>query len=252
MRTLTLIVHLADGTVLASAITTVLLRYIAGISILKELRATPSKTTTRDEDVAAAKRSGTNHGRLSINTQPAEPGATVATTTTPLYKLHKLQTNPKFFFKMLQMVAVLAVAGLASAATIPTRYAQVYNMCKFDVSVFDVRETVGDEYRLKAGQIYTSPYPKEGAPTSAFKITRGADGLRKGEPQLDFSFAVGEGKVYYDLSETYGDAFKGFKVKVIANDDSCPKITWDNGTPPAGSHAGSCSADVAVVVGLCA
>ncbi|KAJ6782692.1 hypothetical protein PWT90_02454 [Aphanocladium album] len=157
---------------------------------------------------------------------------------------------------MFKQITLLAVAGLASASATAAHYstpwASVYNNCKFDVTVFDVTSTVSDGQLLRAGTVQSYGYPKQGDPTNALKITRSPDGLAQGEPQLVFSFSINDGKVSYDLSEAYGDAFKGFKIEASANDASCPKIQWENGTPPGGDNpAATCSADVAIAVGLC-
>ncbi|KAJ3497327.1 hypothetical protein NLG97_g1990 [Lecanicillium saksenae] len=157
---------------------------------------------------------------------------------------------------MFKQITILAVAGLASASTKAAHYAtpwaSVYNNCKFDVTVFREGATVDAGLSVAAGSVQTWGYPKEGEATNALKITRGPDGLEQHEPQLVFSYSINDGKVAYDLSEVYGDAFKGFKVEASANDENCPKIEWDNGVSPGGANpAASCSAEVAIAVGLC-
>lgn len=148
-------------------------------------------------------------------------------------------------------ISLLAMVGLASAASVPSRWASVWNKCDFDVTVHTAGSTISAGEVLQAGRILTNGYPKEGEPTNSFIITRNPDGLAKAEPQTIFSFSVNNGKVSYDVTDVYGDAFKGFKVEASANDASCPKIQWDSGIPPPGNHAGTCSADVSIAAVLC-
>ncbi|KAJ3490066.1 hypothetical protein NLG97_g5858 [Lecanicillium saksenae] len=146
---------------------------------------------------------------------------------------------------MLKQTAILAVAGLASAATVPTRWASVYNNCNWDVFVTD-GETVNSY--LPKGQIYTNGYPKDGE-KKTFKIARATDGVKV--PTLLLSFGTKNGKVNYELTTgENGSPFSGSKIEVSSSNDKCPKIEWSQGVP-AGSNHGSCSADNSIAVGLC-
>ncbi|KAJ6781864.1 hypothetical protein PWT90_06521 [Aphanocladium album] len=145
---------------------------------------------------------------------------------------------------MLKQTAILALAGLASAATVPTRWASVYNNCKWDVFVTD-GETVNSY--LAPGRIYTNGYPKDGE-KSTYKIARATSGVKV--PTLLFTFGVEGSKVNYELSDINGSPFSGSKVQASANSEKCPKIEWSQGVP-AGKNHGSCSADISIAVGLC-
>ncbi|KAJ4165220.1 hypothetical protein LMH87_006861 [Akanthomyces muscarius] len=146
---------------------------------------------------------------------------------------------------MFKQITILAVVGLASAASVPTQYptASVYNNCKWDVFVTDGKT----QHDLPAGQVYSNGLPK-GGDKHSYKIARATSGTDV--PTLVFSFDSKNGKVSYDLSEVHGSPFSGFKVQASANDDKCPKIEWEHGVPAGRNHA-TCAADVSVAVGLC-
>jgi hypothetical protein len=58
--------------------------------------------------------------------------------------------------------------------------------------------------------------------------------------------------VWYDLSDVFGDAFAGYKLKEASVDRSCGVIEWDAGVNPGGSQVKTCGSGSDVVLELCA
>lgn len=154
-------------------------------------------------------------------------------------------------FKQLSILAV-AAAGFATTAA-AEGYAKVSNQCDFDVTVWSVGKDVSNGHTLAKGESYSEPFavdPKTGGRT--LKITRDRDGLYTGKPQTNYAYSLTQPKVWYDLSNVFGDAFSGHKLLLASDDSSCPTIQWDNGVPPGGSHTQVCHSDASVVLTLCA
>lgn len=77
------------------------------------------------------------------------------------------------------------------------------------------------------------------------------DGLYDGSPQTNFALSLKDGRIWYDLSDVFGDAFKGESVIAAPSDDSCPSIEWEDGVPPGENQTRDCEEDANVTLSLC-
>jgi hypothetical protein len=155
---------------------------------------------------------------------------------------------------MRSLLTILA-AGLSvlPAATALGR-AYVRNNCNFDVSVWSVGSSISGPYRLgKNGGFYAETFAKDPVTGGkALKVTIPADGLFTGAPQTIFAYNLDGDKVWYDLSDIFGDAFSGYKVVEYSAESTCQPIVWGNGVPPGGSQVKVCTSSKDVSLILCA
>jgi hypothetical protein len=145
---------------------------------------------------------------------------------------------------------LLAAAPLASALG----RAKVVNNCPFAVSTWSVGRDVSGPYRLTAGGgFYAETYSKDPVTGGrVFKVTIPPDGLWTGAPQTNFAWNLDNDKIWYDLSDVFGDPFRGQKLVVSSAEATCPSIVWANGTPPAGSQVKVCTSEKDVTFTICA
>ncbi|KAJ4288223.1 hypothetical protein N0V88_007412 [Collariella sp. IMI 366227] len=130
--------------------------------------------------------------------------------------------------------------------------ARVLNNCDTTVYVWSVGSSVSGPYALSKGGYYGEEFRKDPLTGGkALKVARTADGLYTGAPQTIFAYNLDGDKVWYDLSDVFGDAFVGNKLVVASVEQTCPSIIWPTGVPPAGSQVKVCTADKDVVFTLC-
>lgn len=156
---------------------------------------------------------------------------------------------------MLKQLSILAVAGLAStAAATDPGYARVVNNCDFEVTLWSVGSEISDPNTLAAhGGSYAERYTKDDKTGGrTLKITLDRDGLYTGKPQVNFAYNLDPDRVFYDLSDVFGDPFAGHKIQVVPSNSNCRSLVWEDGRPPAGSQVRDCSADSDTTLTLCA
>ncbi|KAK4189142.1 hypothetical protein QBC35DRAFT_380943 [Podospora australis] len=152
----------------------------------------------------------------------------------------------------LSLPTILLVALGATSATAFGR-ARVENKCTETVHVWSIGSDVAGPYALTQGGYYAEEFRKDPVTGGkALKITKNADGLYTGAAQTIFAYNLDNDKIWYDLSDVFGDAFVGKKITVKSADASCDSIIWPNGVPPAGSQVKVCTAAKDVVFTLCA
>ncbi|KAK4122196.1 hypothetical protein N657DRAFT_575886 [Parathielavia appendiculata] len=154
---------------------------------------------------------------------------------------------------MLAKRSILALATVAPLASALGK-ARVVNNCDETVHVWSVGSQVEGPYGLspKVGY-YAEEFRKDPVTGGkALKVTRNADGLYTGAPQTVFAYNLDGDKIWYDLSDVFGDAFVGKKLVVASAEQTCPSIIWPTGVPPAGSQVKVCTANQDVVFTLCA
>lgn len=90
----------------------------------------------------------------------------------------------------------------------------------------------------------------------AIKISTDRDGLYNSAPQMIFAYNLSstrergerQDKVWYDLSDVFGDPFVGYPVNLMPSE---PLISWKDGVPPAGSQVRDVDASTDLVLSLC-
>lgn len=174
------------------------------------------------------------------------------------------QNKPNQTSKMLKFLALslATLTTLVSAGDDVVGNAIVHNNCPYDVYLWSVGSSVGPRQVLTAGQgNYTEPYhidPSSGG--IALKVTRTPNGLYDSSPQLSFAYALDaqqdgvEQKVWWDLSDVFGDPFKGESItaKPTCDSGACEQICWPEGVAPqGGSQVKNCPAQEDVELTLC-
>lgn len=147
------------------------------------------------------------------------------------------------------IASIAALAPLASAAG----HAKVINRCNFPVFLWSVGGSVGPRKTVQPGATFSEPIhfdPQSGG--VAIKITTTPNGLFDGSPQTNFAYTLDGNIVWYDLSDVFGDAFSGSRLKLLPSVTTCPKICWPNGIPPSGSQVRNCQASSDLTLTLCA
>ncbi|TPX13615.1 uncharacterized protein E0L32_006086 [Thyridium curvatum] len=155
---------------------------------------------------------------------------------------------------MVQLLNI-AAAGLALAAPFAAAVgrARVFNNCDTTVYLWSVGASVSNAWGIDPKTEYSEEFVKDPVTGGkALKITRVPNGLYNGAPQTIFAYSLDNAQVWYDLSDTFGDAFAGSKLVEASANQNCPAIVWDNGVPPAGSQVKTCTADADVTLTLCA
>lgn len=153
-------------------------------------------------------------------------------------------------FSLPALSALAALTPLAAAAG----SAIVENQCKDTVYLWSVGGSMGDRQDIKAGGIYSEEIHRD--PVSggvALKITTTEGGLFDGSPQLNYAYTLSEdgSRVFYDLSNVFGNAFEGDAVIVEPSKKECGVIDWPNGTPSDGSQVKDCESSADIRLTLC-
>ncbi|GLA51095.1 hypothetical protein AnigIFM63604_007439 [Aspergillus niger] len=126
---------------------------------------------------------------------------------------------------------------LQDTTTITPGHAIILNTCAFPIYAWSVSSTVGPQITIPAAppstssssntnastkySNYTEPYhhdPQTGG--VSIKLTTLRNGLYTGAPQTIFAynFVEGQNQVWFDLSDVYGDPFKGRRVVFVGID----------------------------------
>ncbi|CAI7657638.1 unnamed protein product [Penicillium glandicola] len=136
-------------------------------------------------------------------------------------------------------------------------HAVVQNNCKFPIYVWSVASTVQPKRTLLPNDDYSEVF-RENVDTGgiAIKITTNRDGLYTSAPQMVFAYNLSstkeqgerQDKVWYDLSDVFGDPFEGYPVNLTPAE---PSISWKDGVPPAGSQVRAVDSSTDLVLVLC-
>ncbi|KAJ5993847.1 Antigenic thaumatin-like protein [Penicillium sp. IBT 35674x] len=125
---------------------------------------------------------------------------------------------------------VLSEASSEESSAASLGHAVVNNRCPFPVYIWSVGSAIGPAVTTAPNGCYVETFrhdPKSGG--IAIKITTVPDGLWKSAPLTIFAYNLaGDGTVWYDLSDIFGDPFKGHPV---ALNPAEPAISWENGHP---------------------
>ncbi|CAG7973364.1 unnamed protein product [Penicillium salamii] len=136
-------------------------------------------------------------------------------------------------------------------------HAIVNNNCDFTVYLWSVGTNVQPVQTLNPSDSYDEIFredPNTGG--IAIKLSTDVDGLYTSAPQMVFAYNLsyfkrrgdnGE-KVWYDLSDVFGDPFEGYPVSLTPAE---PSIHWRNGVPPAGSQVRVIASSTTLTLSLC-
>ncbi|KAF2704693.1 hypothetical protein K504DRAFT_389324 [Pleomassaria siparia CBS 279.74] len=138
---------------------------------------------------------------------------------------------------------------LSGAALVSSVYAVgnaiVINKSPSTFYVWSVGDSVGSRQTVVAGGNYSEPLHR--APNAggiAVKITKTGE-LSNGVPTQIFSYSLDGANVWYDLSTTFGEPFKGQRITVTSPIGGT--IDWPAGSNPGGSQVKVASSEGNVV-----
>ncbi|KAJ5776534.1 uncharacterized protein N7511_001545 [Penicillium nucicola] len=134
----------------------------------------------------------------------------------------------------------------------PRGHAIVSNNCNVPIYLWSVGTAAQPEKTVLPNDTYSEMFREERSTGGiAIKISTDVDGLYTSAPQMIFAYNlsnVAQGKVWYDLSDVFGDPFEGYPVSLTPAE---PQINWTNGVPPAGSQVRVTDIDTDLVLSLC-
>ncbi|PYI18418.1 hypothetical protein BO99DRAFT_423145 [Aspergillus violaceofuscus CBS 115571] len=140
----------------------------------------------------------------------------------------------------------LTLPTATTASPIPLRKqlhpanATITNQCPFPIYLTAVSSLTPPEVLLGVNASYTHPYhhdPQTGG--ISLKLTTVPNGLYTGAAQTIFAYTYLErtGQVWFDLSDVFGDPFRGFRVRLgpmPLGGNGTDAIVWEDGVPPRG------------------
>lgn len=127
--------------------------------------------------------------------------------------------------------------------------AVVANHCNTPVYVWSVGSVVQPRQTILQDGRYSETFRRDpGTGGIAIKISTVSDGLYSSAPQTIFAYNLNDDKVWYDLSDVFGDPFEGHPVVLQPAE---PQIYWQDGVPPAGSQVRENDASGDLVLTLC-
>ncbi|GES66358.1 BYS1 domain protein [Aspergillus terreus] len=152
-------------------------------------------------------------------------------------------------FSTLSLLSLAALSPLAQAVG----NAVVKNNCNYPVYLWSVGGSVGPKQTIQPGASYSEPFRRDAQSGGiSLKITRVDDSSPSNHPQVNYAYTLDGSNVWYDMSDVFGDPFKGTALVVKPSDTGCQSICWPNGIPLAGSQVKVCQANSNEVLTLCA
>lgn len=112
----------------------------------------------------------------------------------------------------------------------------IHNSCAYPLYLWTVGSQISPQHTIAPSHQHREPYRHD--PLSggiAMKVTTQPDGLFSGKPQTIFAYNLNhnESRVWYDISDVFGDPFEGSSVQV---QPATPEVHWTDGVPPRGSQ----------------
>ncbi|KJZ73892.1 hypothetical protein HIM_06785 [Hirsutella minnesotensis 3608] len=153
-------------------------------------------------------------------------------------------------YKLSLLAAVGAMANVATALG----NARIVNSCTFPVTAWSAGDNLAGPFKLTpGGGTYGEVFTRDaGSGGRALKVTLEDDGLYTGKPQTIYAYNLNGSTIWYDLSDVFGDPFRGHKIIVASDNASCGQIVMENGVPAAGSQVKNCDSAFNVTMTLCA
>lgn len=127
--------------------------------------------------------------------------------------------------------------------------AVIVNHCRNPIYIWSVGSTVRPEVTVLPYNRYAETFRRDaGNGGIAIKISTARDGLYTSAPLTIFAYNLKNHQVWYDLSDVFGDPFKGHPVVLRPAE---PEIRWRDGVPPKGSQVRVNDASEDLVLTLC-
>ncbi|RAK97362.1 Bys1 family protein [Aspergillus ibericus CBS 121593] len=141
-------------------------------------------------------------------------------------------------------------------------HATIHNNCTTPIYIWSVSSTTSPQYTIPATQNYSEIFHHDAQTGGvSIKITTVRNGLYTGSPQMIFAYNLVNEQVWFDLSDVFGDPFRGRRVTVgvVAGGgggggggEEKEMIVWEDGVPVGGSQVRVIGGEGEVVVRVCA
>lgn len=128
--------------------------------------------------------------------------------------------------------------------------AMVVNYCNWPVYIWSVGSTVRPEVTLHPHERYSETFRMNHSTGGiAIKISTVRDGLYVSAPMTVFAYNLSNNTtVWYDLSDVFGDPFKGYPVRLHP---AAPPLYWRDGIPPPESQVRKGNPATDLILTLC-
>ncbi|GIJ99115.1 hypothetical protein Aspvir_001241 [Aspergillus viridinutans] len=138
-------------------------------------------------------------------------------------------------------------------------HATIHNTCQKEIYLWSVGSTISPQFTIPPNTTYTEPYRRDPASGGiALKLTRVQNGLYTAAPQMVFAYNLVQRRIWYDLSDVFGDPFLGVRVRVEyrslageEGEDEEKGIEWVDGVSPGGSMVRVADAEGDLVLTVC-
>jgi len=152
-------------------------------------------------------------------------------------------------FTSLTLATISLLAGSAQAVG----RAIVTNQCDSPIYLWSVGGSIGPQVVIGKDASYSETFRRD--PVSggiALKIAPVANGIfQPNISQTIFSYNLDGSKIWYDMSDVFGDGFYGRTMTVKPKDTTCQSIVWPWGKPPAGSQVKNCQSGTDLELTFC-
>lgn len=129
----------------------------------------------------------------------------------------------------------------------------VTNQCDEPIYLWSVGGSISAQNTITKDTSYSETFRRD--PVSggiALKISPIEGGIFKPNvSQTIFAYNLDVDKIWYDMSDIFGDGFAGRTMTVKPTDSSCESISWGWGKPPAGSQVKNCQANTDLELTFC-
>lgn len=123
-----------------------------------------------------------------------------------------------------------ALTGLSQAVG----RSKVTNNCDSSVYIWTVGSEMTGPDEIESGDTWAKDYWRDDVTGGiALKIAKEDDGVPAGDAHTIFSYTLDPDRIWYDLSNVFGDPFEGEEV-VLKGEGECPDIEWPEGVPTGG------------------
>jgi hypothetical protein len=152
---------------------------------------------------------------------------------------------------MLFSTTIAALSLIASVQALGR--AIVRNQCDEPIYLWRVGGSIGEQQILAKDMEYGEIFTKD--PVSggiSLKISPVEGGIFKPNvSQTIFAYNLDGDRIWYDMSDIFGDGFFGRTMVVKPTDENCESITWAGGKPPASSQVKTCQAGTDLELTFC-
>ncbi|EUC41604.1 hypothetical protein COCMIDRAFT_105724 [Bipolaris oryzae ATCC 44560] len=129
----------------------------------------------------------------------------------------------------------------------------VSNECPEAIYLWSVGGSIGPQQKIQPSTSYSETFRRD--PQSggiALKISPIENGIfQPNVSQTIFAYNLDGQKIWYDMSDIFGDGFAGRTMSLKPSDTTCQSIVWGYGKQPAGSSVKVCQSGSDLTLSFC-